>query len=106
MNLVTFGVVFVAASIGTAQIPTTATPTVLVSTKAEPVADGKFKPSWESLKQFQVPECFGTPSSAFGALGSAMRTERGDWYARMYSRETTVPRHLKLYAPVHEGFKE
>jgi len=87
MNLVTFGVIFVAASIGTAQIPTTAAPTVLVSTQAEPVADGKFKPSWESLKQFPVPEWF--RDAMFGIWAHwdpQCEPGRGDWHAmNMYN---------------------
>lgn len=110
MNLVTFGVFFVAASIGTAQIPTTATPTVLVSTKAEPVADGKFKPSWESLKQFQVPEWFRDAKFGIWAhWGPQCEPERGDWYAReMYSQGNFKYReHLKLYGhPSTNGFKD
>jgi hypothetical protein len=39
-------------------IPSSATPTVIVSTAAETVAKGKFKPSWTSLKQYEVTEWF------------------------------------------------
>jgi alpha-L-fucosidase len=39
-------------------IPSSATPSVVVSTSAEPVAPGKFQPTWGSLKQYQVPDWF------------------------------------------------
>ena len=41
-----------------AQIPSSATPTVIVSTAAEPVAAGKFEPTWDSLHQYRMPEWF------------------------------------------------
>lgn len=50
-------ILFGAAS-ASAQIPSDATPTIIVSTAAEPVAPGKFAPTWESLKQYRVPEWF------------------------------------------------
>jgi alpha-L-fucosidase len=31
-------------------------PTVLVDTTTEPLAPGKFEPTWASLKQYQAPE--------------------------------------------------
>ncbi len=41
-----------------AQIPTTAKPSLTVNTGSEPVAAGKFQPTWQSLKQYEVPEWF------------------------------------------------
>ncbi|TAK98062.1 MAG: alpha-L-fucosidase, partial [Verrucomicrobia bacterium] len=49
---------FVTPSAVAASIPSTATPAVIVSTAAEPVAPGKFAPTWESLKQYETPEWF------------------------------------------------
>jgi len=97
-------------SVTTAQIPTTANPTVLVNTKAEPGADGRFQPSWESLKQFQVPAWFRDAKLGIWAhWGPQCEPERGDWYAReMYSQGNYKYReHLKLYGhPSTNGFKE
>ncbi|MGC4034120.1 MAG: alpha-L-fucosidase [Tepidisphaeraceae bacterium] len=39
-------------------IPTTETPTVIVSTKTEPMAAGAFEPTWQSLANYQTPEWF------------------------------------------------
>jgi len=39
-------------------IPTTETPLVIVSTAAEPIARGKFQPTWQSLSHYEVPEWF------------------------------------------------
>jgi len=39
-------------------IPITATPSVIVSTNAEPIPGGKFQPTWESLSQYKCPEWF------------------------------------------------
>lgn len=93
-----------------AQIPTTATPSVIVNTTAEPVAPGKFQPSWESLKQFETPEWFRDAKFGIWAhWGPQCQPERGDWYAReMYSQGNYKYReHLKLYGhPSTNGFKE
>src|ERR1043165_7485101 len=35
-----------------------AKPFVVVNTNAEPIASGKFEPSWDSLKQYQCPQWF------------------------------------------------
>jgi alpha-L-fucosidase len=91
--LVAVGLVLVAASTVVAQIPTTATPTVIVSTSAEPVANGRFQPTWESLKQYQTPEWFRDAKFGIWAhWGSQCQPERGDWYAReMYSEGNFKP---------------
>ena len=52
------GLLLVATTDAPAQIPTTAKPTVIAATDKEPVAPGRFKPSWESLQQYRVPEWF------------------------------------------------
>ena len=56
----------------------------------EPVCDGPFKPSWDSLKkQFQVPDWY--RDAKFGIIahwGPQCQPEMGDWYAqRMYQPE-------------------
>lgn len=93
-----------------AAIPTTATPTVIVSTSAEPVADGKFQPGWQSLQQYQTPEWFRDAKFGIWAhWGPQCEPERGDWYAReMYSQENfKYNEHLKLYGhPSTNGFKD
>jgi alpha-L-fucosidase len=104
-----FGIAMAAASV-MAAIPTTATPTVIVSTSAEPVADGKFQPGWQSLQQYQTPEWFRDAKFGIWAhWGPQCEPERGDWYAReMYSQENfKYNEHLKLYGhPSTNGFKD
>ncbi len=55
---------------------------------AEPVADGPFKPDWDSLKQYQFPEWFRDAKFGIWAhWGPQCEPEMGDWYARnMYSQ--------------------
>ncbi len=108
--LATTGTVIITTSITSAQIPTSAIPAVIVSTNAESVAVGKFKPSWESLRQFRVPEWFRDAKFGIWAhWGSQCEPERGDWYAReMYSQGNFKYReHLQLYGhPSTNGFKD
>jgi alpha-L-fucosidase len=104
------GIFAAAVSTGVAQIPTTAKPTVIVSTSAEPVADGKFQPTWQSLQQYQTPEWFRDAKFGIWAhWGPQCEPERGDWYAReMYSQGNfKYNEHLKLYGhPSTNGFKD
>jgi alpha-L-fucosidase len=110
LSLVAVGLFAVTASTVVAQIPSTATPNVIVSTSAEPVADGKFQPTWESLKQYQVPEWFRDAKFGIWAhWGPQCQPERGDWYAReMYGEGGGKYReHIKLYGhPSTNGFKD
>ena len=91
-------------------IPSSATPAVIVNTSAEPVAQGKFKPTWDSLKQYQIPEWFRDAKFGLWAhWGPQCQPERGDWYAReMYSQgHWKNKEHLKLYGhPSTNGFKD
>lgn len=91
-------------------IPSSATPTVIVSTSAEPMAEGKFQPAWESLKQYQVPEWFRDAKFGIWAhWGAQCQPERGDWYARqMYSEGNGHYKdHLARYGhPSTNGFKD
>ena len=103
--------VLAAASIVLAdQIPSTAVPTVIVSTAAEPVAAGKFQPSWDSLKQYQVPEWFRDAKFGIWAhWGPQCEPERGDWYAReMYGEGSARYQfHVAHYGhPSVFGFKD
>jgi alpha-L-fucosidase len=50
---------------------------------AEPVAEGPFKPEWDSLKQYQCPDWFRDAKFGIWAHWSAQCVpEQGDWYAR------------------------
>jgi alpha-L-fucosidase len=60
-----------------------ATNPLIVSTASEPVAPGKFQPTWESLRQNQVPEWFRDAKFGIWAhWGPQCEAEDGDWYAR------------------------
>ncbi len=100
----------VSTSFVVAQIPRTATPTVIVSTGAEPVAGGKFQPTWQSLQQYQTPEWFRDAKFGIWAhWGPQCEPERGDWYAReMYGEGSAKYRdHLERYGhPSTNGFKD
>ncbi len=91
-------------------IPSSATPTVIVNTAAEPVAKGKFQPTWDSLKQYQIPEWFRDAKFGLWAhWGPQCQPERGDWYAReMYSQGNwKYNEHVKRYGhPSTNGFKD
>ena len=51
--------------------------------KIEPIADGPFKPDWESLKQYKTPEWFADAKFGIWAhWGAQCQPEHGDWYAR------------------------
>ena len=95
---------------GADSIPSSATPSVIVNTSAEPMADGPFKPTWQSLQQYQVPEWFRDAKFGIWAhWGPQCEPESGDWYARsMYepgSRDYKI--HLAKYGPQSVfGFKD
>jgi alpha-L-fucosidase len=91
-------------------IPETASPTAIVSTHNEPVTSGKFKPAWESLRQYQTPEWF--RDAKFGIwfiYGPQCEPEQGDWYARgMYEQGSAQNKfHVATYGPPSRfGFKD
>jgi alpha-L-fucosidase len=91
-------------------IPETDTPTIIVSTAAEPVAPGKFAPTWQSLAQYRVPEWFRDAKFGIWAhWGPQCQPEEGDWYARnMYIQgNRQYESHLKHYGPPSKyGFKD
>lgn len=75
-----------------------------------PVAQGDFKPDWESLKQWECPEWF--KDAKFGIWahwGPQCQAETGDWYARhMYYEDHWQGRHhQRVYgSPSEYGLKE
>lgn len=92
-------------------IPTTTAPFASpVRADAEPMADGKFAPTWDSLKQYQVPDWFRDAKFGIWAhWGPQCQPERGDWYAReMYLEGSAKYRaHLQAYGhPSEVGFKD
>lgn len=76
---------------------------------------GKFKPTWESLQQYETPEWFRDAKFGIWAhWGPQCQPEHGDWYARFMYMEK-VPSwaphdyefHLKTYGPQSKfGFKD
>ena len=74
------------------------------------IAEGVFKPAWDSLKQYQTPDWFRDAKFGIWAHWSAQCVpEQGDWYARqMYiqgSRQNQY--HVQRYGhPSKFGFME
>ncbi|HEX4084840.1 MAG TPA: alpha-L-fucosidase [Chthoniobacteraceae bacterium] len=101
-----------ASPLGLAQSPspTPAIPRIIVDTSAEPIAPGKFQPTWESLSQYQTPEWFRNAKFGIWAhWGPQCEPEDGDWYARnMYIQGTPqYNSHLVHYGhPSKSGFKD
>ena len=108
--LLALGVSLGCDSAATAQIPSSLTPTAIVDTTSEPVADGKFQPSWDSLKQYETPDWYRDAKFGIWAhWGPQCQPERGDWYARqMYSQgHWQYHDHLSRYDhPSKHGFKD
>ena len=83
---------------------------VPISSDKEPIAKGKFESTWESLKQYRVPEWFcNAKFGIWAAWGPQCQPEQGDWYARwMYwqgSRQYNW--HINHYGhPSEIGFKD
>ena len=81
-----------------------------VAPDAEPMAPGKFQPSWESLKQYQTPTWFRDAKLGIWAhWGPQCEPEDGDWYARgMYEEGSgQYNSHLQRYGhPSQHGFKD
>lgn len=76
----------------------------------EPVAPGKFKPTWQSLQQYKVPEWFRNAKFGIWAhWGPQCQPEQGDWYGRFMYDEGGEPYkwHVAHYGhPSKAGFKE
>ncbi|WP_243347373.1 alpha-L-fucosidase [Parabacteroides sp. FAFU027] len=61
---------------------------IIVQTDSEPVAKGKFEPTWQSLSQYKVPEWFRNAKFGIWAhWGPACQAEQGDWFARFMYNE-------------------
>ena len=76
----------------------------------ERVSSGPFKPDWESLKNYKVPEWFRDAKFGIWAhWGPQCQAEHGDWYARsMYIEgDDDYEFHKKKYGhPSKFGFKD
>ncbi len=76
----------------------------------EPLMKGPFEPSWESLKQYEVPEWFRDAKFGMWAhWGPQCQPEYGDWYARQMYIEGNrdYEYHLEKYGhPSKFGFKD
>ncbi len=92
------------------ELPSDLKPAVIVSTTAEPIAPGKFQPTWQSLSQYEVPEWFRDRKFGIWAhWGPQCEPEDGDWYARgMYVEGSgQYKSHLQHYGhPSTDGFKD
>ena len=99
-----------AAPPAAAEISGTAVPTITVSTAREPVTPGKFQPTWESLKQYEVPVWYRDAKFGIWAcFGPQCEPEQGDWYARnLYAEGSRQNRYqVANYGPPSQfGFKD
>ena len=81
-----------------------------LSSSAEPMATGKFEPSWQSLSKYNCPDWFRDAKFGIWAhWGPQCQPERSDWYARhMYAEgHWQSNEHRKLYGhPSEFGFKD
>jgi len=91
-------------------LPESAVPKQIVSTTSEPVTPGKFKPSWDSLKQYQTPDWFRNAKFGIWAVfGPQCEPEQSDWYGRnMYEEGSRQNKyHVSHYGPPSQfGFKD
>ena len=82
---------------------------VPVSEKDEKMMEGKFKPTWESLKNYKVPEWFRNAKFGIWAHWGPQCVEgSGDWMARSLYMEGSreYKYHLEHYGhPSEVGFK-
>lgn len=83
----------------------------LLNTQSVPrMAPGPFKPTWDSLGQYQVPDWFRDAKFGIWAhWGPQCQPEHGDWYARgMYEEGSDHYKyHLQKYGhPSKFGFKD
>lgn len=84
--------------------------TTFAQTANEPMASGKFEPTWESLAQYEAPEWFRNAKFGIWAhWGPQCQPEQGDWYARfMYDEGSNQYKwHVENYGhPSEFGFKD
>lgn len=75
-----------------------------------PIASGPFKPEWDSLDKYQVPDWFRNAKFGIWAhWGPQCQPEFGDWYGRlMYEKDSDAHKHhLQTYGdPAQIGFKD
>jgi len=75
-----------------------------------PIASGPFKPEWDSLDKYQVPDWFRNAKFGIWAhWGPQCQPEFGDWYGRlMYQDDSDVHKHhVQAYGdPAQVGFKD
>ena len=85
-------------------------PAVIVNTASEPVAEGKFQPTWESLQQYRCPDWFRDAKFGIWAhWGPQCQPEDGDWYARnmYFPGNGQYKFHTNHYgSPLEFGFKD
>lgn len=83
---------------------------VVVNTSKEPIASGKFEPTWQSLSQYKVPDWYRNAKFGIWAhWGPQCQPEQGDWYARgMYEEGSEYYKwHVQHYGhPSKVGFKD
>jgi alpha-L-fucosidase len=101
----------VAAIAGAAGLPVEAQETEGASVASRmTIASGPFRPDWDSLKQYKVPEWFRDAKFGIWAHWSAQCVpEQGDWYARrMYMQgDSDYQYHVEHYGhPSRFGFKD
>ena len=84
--------------------------TVKISEQDEPMHTGRFSPSWESLKTYEVPEWFRNAKFGIWAHWGPQCVEgSGDWMARSLYMEGTneYKHHVAHYGhPSEVGFKD
>ena len=83
---------------------------VPVSEQDEPMMQGKFQPTWESLANYKIPEWFRTVTFGIWAHWGPQCVEgSGDWMARSLSMENSPEyrHHIANYGhPSEFGFKD
>jgi len=83
---------------------------IVVDTDKEPVAQGPFQPTWQSLAQYQVPDWYRDAKFGIWAhWGPQCEAEDGDWYARgMYFQGTPQYNYQLAHFghPSKIGFKD
>lgn len=83
---------------------------IIINTDKEPIADGIYKPDWQSLSQYKVPDWYRNAKFGIWAhWGPQCQPEQGDWYARgMYEEGSNQNKwHMEHYGhPSKAGFKE
>lgn len=81
-----------------------------VSEDQEPMATGKFEPTWESLSDYEVPEWFSNAKFGIWAHWGPQCVEgSGDWMARelYFEGNSRYEHHIKNYGhPSEFGFKD